>query len=233
MVEKSEKGGDPVRRWTLIVLGVIVGIFLYSIIADRMTPYTSQAIVQAYVVRVAPEVSGRVLELGVADNQKVKAGELLSMVARQAAPLMNQAGLRLDLQQDGELPTIYVDSQRIMRVFGNVLDNAIKFTDAGGVVTVRAEPAPGAVLFSIANSGPAVPQQDLARLFLPFWQARSDDARGAGLGLSICRSIIEAHGGTVWAEPMAGMRLKIVFLLPRGRPQPPLAEEMQAGDAGS
>jgi multidrug resistance efflux pump len=52
-------------------------VFLYSIIADRMTPYTSQAIVQAYVLRVAPEVSGRVLEMGVADNQRVKAGELL------------------------------------------------------------------------------------------------------------------------------------------------------------
>jgi multidrug resistance efflux pump len=54
MADKSEKPRDPVRRWTLIILGVIVAIFLYSIIADRMTPYTSQAIVQAYVVRVAP-----------------------------------------------------------------------------------------------------------------------------------------------------------------------------------
>jgi multidrug resistance efflux pump len=77
MAEKSEKTRDPVRRWTLITLGVIVAIFLYSIIADRMTPYTSQAIVQAYVVRVAPEVAGRVIELGVTDNQRVKAGELL------------------------------------------------------------------------------------------------------------------------------------------------------------
>lgn len=160
--------------------------------------------------------------------EPVKAAELLSMAAQQAAPLVSEAGLQLELQQDSELPVIYVDAQRIMRVFGNLLDNAMKFTEAGGKVIVRAEPAPGAVLFSIANSGPAVPEQDLAQLFLPFWQASSDDARGAGLGLSICRSIIEAHGGTVWAEPMAGMRLKIVFLLPRGRPQPPLGGEAQA-----
>lgn len=52
-------------------------LFLCSLIADRMTPYTSQAVVQAYVVRVAPEVSGRVVELGVTDNQKVKSGDLL------------------------------------------------------------------------------------------------------------------------------------------------------------
>src|SRR4029450_5355421 len=77
MAENSEKSRDPVRRWTLIILGVIIAIFLYSIIADRMTPDRSQGIVRAYVVRVAPEVSGRVLEVGVTDNQKVKAGELL------------------------------------------------------------------------------------------------------------------------------------------------------------
>ena len=77
MVEKSEKTRDPVRRWTLIVLAIIVVIFLYSILADRVTPYTSQASVQAYVLRVAPEVAGRALEVNVTDNQKVKAGELL------------------------------------------------------------------------------------------------------------------------------------------------------------
>ena len=77
MVERSDKARDPVRRWTLIILAIIVAVFLYSVIADRMTPYTSQAIVQAFVLRVAPEVSGRVLEIGVIDNQKVKAGELL------------------------------------------------------------------------------------------------------------------------------------------------------------
>jgi multidrug resistance efflux pump len=97
MVEKTEKTRDPVRRWTLIVLGVIVAIFLYSIIADRMTPYTSQAIVQAYVVRVAPEVSGRVLELGVTDNQRVKAGELLFKIDPEPYQIaLRQAEARVD-----------------------------------------------------------------------------------------------------------------------------------------
>jgi multidrug resistance efflux pump len=77
MVEQSESTRDPIRRWTLIVLAIIFVVFLYSIVADRTTPYTSQAVVQAYVLRVAPEVAGRVLEIGVTDNQKVKAGELL------------------------------------------------------------------------------------------------------------------------------------------------------------
>ena len=57
--KNEEAPRDPVRRWTLIVLGLIVILFLYSIIADRLTPYTSQATVQAFVVRMAPEVAGR------------------------------------------------------------------------------------------------------------------------------------------------------------------------------
>jgi len=82
MTEKSDAKTkaapvDPVRRWTLIVLGLIVVLFFYSLIAARFTPYTSQAIVQTFVVRVAPEVAGRVLEVNVSDNQKVKAGEIL------------------------------------------------------------------------------------------------------------------------------------------------------------
>jgi multidrug resistance efflux pump len=95
--EKTEKARDPVRRWTLIILGIIVVVFLYSIIADRMTPYTSQAIVQAYVVRVAPEVSGRVLELGVSDNQKVKAGELLFRIDPESYQIaLTQAEAKVD-----------------------------------------------------------------------------------------------------------------------------------------
>lgn len=143
---------------------------------------------------------------------------LLSMAARQAAPLVEAAGLQLVSAQDEGLPPVQVDTNRIMRVFQNLLDNAVKFTERGGWVELRAEPAPGAVQFSVANSGAALPAESMARLFQPFWQASRDDPRGAGLGLSICRSIIEAHGGSVWTEAAPGMRLKIVFLLPCDRP---------------
>jgi len=75
---KNEKTPrDPVRQWTLIVLGLIVVLFFYSIFADRLTPYTSQATVQAFVVRMAPEVAGRVIEVNVTDNQRVKGGDVL------------------------------------------------------------------------------------------------------------------------------------------------------------
>ena len=69
------------------------------------------------------------------------------------------------------------------------------------------------VRFSVSNSGEALPQEQLGSMFQRFWQA-GRDRRGAGLGLSICRSIVEAHGGTIWAEPAAGQRVRVCFVLP-------------------
>ncbi|MGH6803385.1 MAG: HlyD family secretion protein [Methyloceanibacter sp.] len=96
MAAKNETPRDPVRRWTLIVLAAIIGLFLYSIVADRMTPYTSQATVQAFIVRMAPEVAGRVLEATVVDNQRVKAGETLFRIDPQPYEIaLKQAEARL------------------------------------------------------------------------------------------------------------------------------------------
>lgn len=94
--DKSQTTRDPVRRWTLIVLGLIVILFLYSIIADRMTPYTSQATVQTFVVRMAPEVAGRVIEVNVIDNQRVKAGDVLFRIDTQPFTIaLQEADARL------------------------------------------------------------------------------------------------------------------------------------------
>jgi multidrug resistance efflux pump len=96
MAAKNETTRNPVRRWTLIVLAAILILFSYSIIADRMTPYTSQATVQAFIVRMAPEVAGRVLEVKVADNQRVKAGETLFRIDPQPYEIaLQQAEARL------------------------------------------------------------------------------------------------------------------------------------------
>jgi multidrug resistance efflux pump len=87
---------DPVRRWTLIVLGLIVVLFFYSILADRLTPYTSQATVQAFVVRMAPEVAGRVIEVNVTDNQRVRGGDVLFRLDPQPFELaLQQADAKL------------------------------------------------------------------------------------------------------------------------------------------
>jgi multidrug resistance efflux pump len=94
--KKDDAPRDPVRRWTLVVLGLIVVLFLYSLIADRLTPYTSQATVQAFVVRMAPEVAGRVISVDLTDNQRVQAGETLFRIDPQPYEIaLKQAEARL------------------------------------------------------------------------------------------------------------------------------------------
>jgi multidrug resistance efflux pump len=80
---KAKPPANPVRRVTIIVLILCIIVFAYSLFADRLTPYTDQATVQAYVVRVAPDVSGRVMAVNVIDNQPVKTGEILFEIDRE------------------------------------------------------------------------------------------------------------------------------------------------------
>jgi len=144
----------------------------------------------------------------------VPPARLLARAAQLAGPLFEQRGLALAVNAPDDLPSIQADENRMLRVFGNLLDNALKFTDRHGSVVLAAQPVAGAVQFSIANTGSPLRDEEMERLFQPFWQAGHEDRRGAGLGLSICRSIIEAHGGSVWTEVAPGMRVKILFVLP-------------------
>jgi signal transduction histidine kinase len=147
----------------------------------------------------------------------VNAASLLARAADAVRPLFAQEGIDLLIDSDAALPDVQVDPDRILRVFVNLLDNALKFTQRPGRVVLRAEEQPGAVQFSIANSGPALSAEELDNMFQPFWQARQD-RRGAGLGLSICRSIVETHGGRIWGEPEPGMRVRVCFEVPRAPP---------------
>ena len=144
----------------------------------------------------------------------VSAGSLLERAADAVRPLFKRRGIGLEIEGLGALPEISVDADRVLRVFANLLDNALKFTDRPGSVVLRAEADSAGVRFSVANSGPALSAAERERMFQPFWQAGQEDRRGAGLGLSICRSIIEAHGGTIWAEPEPGKRVRICFAVP-------------------
>jgi signal transduction histidine kinase len=144
----------------------------------------------------------------------VSAASLLKRAADTARPLFERADIELQIEAVDSLPDIRVDSDRMLRVFANLLDNALKFTDRSGCVVLRAKAESARVRFCVANSGAALSAAELERMFQPFWQAGQEDRRGTGLGLSICRSIIEAHGGTIWAESEPGKRVRICFALP-------------------
>jgi signal transduction histidine kinase len=150
----------------------------------------------------------------------VKAASLLERAAGAVRPLYEREGIELLVDSGVALPDVQADPDRILRVFVNLLDNALKFTQRSGKVVLRAEEQPEVVRFSIANSGAALSAAELDSMFQPFWQAR-DDRRGAGLGLSICRSIVDTHGGRIWGEPELGMRVRVCFEVPRATPADP------------
>ena len=85
------RSGDPLRRWTLAILVLSVLLFGWTLIADRLTPYTSDASVRTFVVRIRPEVSGKVVEVAVHENQTVRTGDLLYRIDPQpSAPMASR-----------------------------------------------------------------------------------------------------------------------------------------------
>jgi len=142
---------------------------------------------------------------------------LLQEVVEAHRPQAQERGIALDLEAPPALPLVLADRDRLAQVMGNLLGNALRYVPEGGHVTVRVEDRGREVAVAVADDGPGVPEEDLDRLFDRFWRgdpARTRATGGSGLGLSIARHIVEAHGGRIWAEPTPGGGLTVVFTLP-------------------
>lgn len=111
-----------------------------------------------------------------------------------------------------ELPTILVDRVQIQQVILNLVKNAIQSVGANGTVTVAITAEPDNLRFTVTDTGPGVPPDRIARLFEPFSTTKTD---GMGLGLPICKSIIEAHGGAICYQPSSAGGATFVFTLPK------------------
>jgi signal transduction histidine kinase len=119
-------------------------------------------------------------------------------------PLASARGLSLDLEIRGQPLMATFDHERVLQVLANLLSNAIKFTPPGGRISLRVESVGPDVCFSVEDTGSGIPSHQLEAVFERFWQARSEDWRGLGLGLYISKGIVEAHGGRIWAESQLG-----------------------------
>ena len=128
-----------------------------------------------------------------------------------------QAGIELQLEADST-PTITGDGDRLMQVFNNLVDNAIKFTPSGGKVALRSYQENGQVVVSVADTGIGLAPEEKERIFERFYQAdRSRPgglARGAGLGLAIAREIVHAHGGSISVTSQPGKGSIFIVRLP-------------------
>jgi K+-sensing histidine kinase KdpD/AmiR/NasT family two-component response regulator len=112
------------------------------------------------------------------------------------------------------LPWIEADEERILEVLENLVGNAVKFTMAGGTVTVGAAQREQNIVIWVKDNGPGIAADQLTHLFDRFWQASKTDRRGTGLGLTICKAIVEAHGGRIWAESELGAGTTVFFTIP-------------------
>lgn len=122
-------------------------------------------------------------------------------------------GLTLEMAATPSLPRVLADRERIAQVFSNLLGNAAKFTPRGGCVRLTAVAGEGSVTFTVEDTGGGISADDLPHVFDRFWQAQKKRG-GAGLGLSIAKAIVEAHGGSIGVASTLGAGARFHFTLP-------------------
>jgi signal transduction histidine kinase len=122
--------------------------------------------------------------------------------------------LHVTLDVPDELPPVRCDRTRVLQVLGNLLGNAVKFTEPGGHLTVVARAEEQEVSFHVRDTGKGIPPEQLPFVFDRYWQAKDSASRGTGLGLAIAKGLVQAHGGRIWAESTPGQGSTFCFSLP-------------------
>lgn len=147
-------------------------------------------------------------------RESIDVGALLSETAAAFSSQADLAGVRLELTVSPDLPVLHIDPARVREVLSNLISNAVRYTPAGGAIRLAAEPAEAesGVRLSVSDDGPGIPPEDLPHVFDRFY--KSSDSGGMGLGLSIAKYLVEAHGGRISAESQGGSGTTISFVLP-------------------
>ena len=138
----------------------------------------------------------------------------LGSVAEMFRPIAEQQEVALRVEHPAGLPPVHADRARILQVFSNLVGNAMRYTPAGGSVTLAASAESGGVRFTVADTGTGIDPEHLPHLFDRYWQAQRGPGRGLGLGLAIVRGIVEAHGGRIWVQSRPGQGSTFHFTLP-------------------
>ncbi|MBK34308.1 MAG: hypothetical protein CME26_02115 [Gemmatimonadetes bacterium] len=135
-------------------------------------------------------------------------------------------GKDVRLEVDDGLPSVPADRDLVYRVVSNLMLNAIKHTGRGGTITLKGRKVDDSVQINVADNGHGIPEDYLERIFEKFGQVDRKRRSGAGLGLTLCKVAIEAHGGKIWVESVEGEGSTFSFVLPLS-PTPPEAEPIE------
>jgi signal transduction histidine kinase len=153
------------------------------------------------------------LDLGPVDIRKA-----MEAAAEGIKDRLVESNITLDIRAGADVGTLNADERRLRQVLYNLLSNAIGFSPAGGTVTLSAERSNGSVVFSVTDSGPGIPPDLQERVFGRFeTHTVGSRHRGVGLGLSIVRSLVELHGGTVRLQSETGHGTNVVCAFPLER----------------
>jgi PAS domain S-box-containing protein len=150
---------------------------------------------------------------------RLSARELIVGAVDMQRPLASSSSVELRVDLDRDVPDIWGDRDRLLQVFENLIGNAIKFTNAGGCITVGATSRDHEVIFRVADTGSGIAPENLTHVFDRFWQATSTNRQGAGLGLPITKGIVEAHGGRIWVESTPHRGTTFSFTIPKATPE--------------
>jgi signal transduction histidine kinase/CheY-like chemotaxis protein len=158
-------------------------------------------------------------------REMVDLADIVAEASDAVQPLIEKKHLALEIDLPHALPEVYCDRTRIRQVILNLVSNAVRFTDRGGI-TVRAESRGPQVVVSVSDTGPGISPEDVERIFEPFCQGTAApwrDRGGSGLGLSISRQFVELHGGRIWVDSELGRGTTFFFELPITPSAEPLA----------
>ncbi len=143
---------------------------------------------------------------------------LINQVYDEMSPLASRQQLSLSLDIPHSLPSIWADESRLEQVFTNLLTNAFKWSPEGSKVTLKAQKQDSAVRVEVSDSGPGVARENRKKIFEAYYRVKSDTPRrgGLGLGLALCKTIVETHGGKIGVSSEKGKGSTFYFTLPLG-----------------
>ena len=161
-------------------------------------------------------------EVGEIEAKELSLSDVVKDSVETLRPLAEQKKLNVILDLPQKTPKTKGSATRLKQVITNLVGNAIKFTSSPGEISVRLKEDNGFLRVEVADTGEGISNEDLPKIFDDFYRGVAGDtaAKGAGLGLSISKMIVEAHGGRIWAEspcPETGSGTKFVFTLPKDK----------------
>lgn len=143
--------------------------------------------------------------------------QLLTSLIEETRALAGQHSVAISLKIPGSLPEVYADAVRVRQIVLNLLNNAFKYAAEGGSVTIKVGANSASVTVEVQDQGPGIPEQEQDQLFEPGYQKASytgSRSGGLGIGLALCKLLVELHGGKIWVKSQPGKGSRFFFTLP-------------------